>query len=158
MNRLHWVLVIALVALAGWWLLRPSPEQQVRAVHQDLLQLLRKTEADAAIPSVLDVLAYKALFAEQVRVTGDDLRGSYTAEDMARLIIRVRGYFRIIDLTFSELAITLPSPDTATATFDAMAEGSPGDGESPIHEQRRVTTELRRTDGDWVFAAFELAQ
>jgi hypothetical protein len=158
MNRLRWVLVITLLALVGWWLLRPSPEDRIRATHQNLEMLLRKTNEDAPTPSILDVLAFQALFAEQVRVTGDDLRGSYTAEDMARLIVRARASYRTLDPAFGELAITLLAPDLATATFDAVLDATPGNGDAPFREQRHVTTELWQVEGNWVISAIELAQ
>jgi hypothetical protein len=86
------------------------------------------------------------------------LNGSYSPEETAALIIRVRTIFRAIELTFSEPLIEFPSPDDAIARFAAELRASPGYDElADGVETREVTSRLRQIDGDWVFAAFEFA-
>jgi len=160
MNRLRWALVIVLLVLVGWWLLHDSPEEQVRAAHQELRQLLGKTEDDTATPSIRDVLAVQKLFAPQVVVSGDaeDLADRYSSEDIASLIIQTRAILRTIELDFSEPEITFPTRDTAVATFAASLQASYAGSDMPIDEKRDVTTQLQRLDGDWVFSAFGFEQ
>jgi hypothetical protein len=160
MTPRYLVLVFALAAGLGWWLLGESPEEQVLAAHEELRQLLRKSEDDDATPSIRDALAYQALFADPMEISGSTggLNGSYSPEETAALILRVRAIFRTVELTFSKPQIEFLSPDSAVGHFAAELRASPGYDElADGVETREVTSRLQQIDGDWVFAAFEFA-
>lgn len=155
------ILILVLVPIAGalWWLLQASPEERVRAAHQELAARISKTEDDSQTPTVRDVFAYQALFAGQVTLVGDagDLGGSYTPEDIAGLIVRVRAIFERIELGFTDPVIEFPSEDTAVARFTAEALVSPAPPEiTDGSETRAVTSRMQLVDGDWLFTHFEM--
>ena len=155
------ILILLLVLIAGalWWLLSGSPEERVRAAHQELAERLSKTGDDSQTPTIRDVLAYQAMFAEQVTLVGEagDLGGSYTPEDMAGLIVRVRAIFESIELSFTDPIIDFPAEDTAVTRFTAEAVISPTLQEiTDGTETRAVTSRMQLVEGDWLFTHFEL--
>lgn len=161
MNFRHLFVVFVLVAGVGWWLLHSSPEDRVRTAHEQLAQVISKSEDDGATPSIRDVRALRSLFAAPVAISGDaeGLDETYSAEEMVSLIIQVRAAFRTIELTLGEPVIEFPGPDTAIARFTAVLNARHDSRDvEPMTESRSVTSRMQRLDGDWLFSRFELAE
>jgi hypothetical protein len=157
----HYVaLILILIAGAAWWLLSQDVEAQIYEAHRELARLVNKTEDEGSMPSVLDTLKIQVLFADRCEVSGDadQLIGAYTPDEMAGLIIRARGLFRTIELSFSEIVIELRADDDAIARFMAELRASGDlDASAEVHETRSVTSRLRKIDGDWRFSELKFA-
>jgi hypothetical protein len=152
-------LVVLLVAGSLWWVLRDDAEGQIRAAHEQLAGLLNKTEDEGGAAAILNARALRRLFAEAAQVSGDaqGLAGVYSPEELAGTIVRLRGMFQTIDLTFSELSIAFPDSEDAIVEFTAVLNAA-GQIEAvqDVSETRRVTTRMQEVDGTWLFAEFLL--
>jgi len=151
-------LMLVLVVGAAWWLMRPDAESRVRDAHEELRRLLIRS-GDEGNASLLSARALQGLFADSCEVSGDAeaLTGTYSRDEMVGTIIRVRGIFESIELTFGELEIEFPADDDAVAEFPAVLVGrSAQAGFEDISETRRVTSRMRNVEGSWLFYAFRL--
>jgi hypothetical protein len=154
-------LAVALLVLFGllWWMLRGDPETEVREAHRVLLEQIVKTDDETAPALLLKARALADLFAEPVELSGaaEGQGGSYSPEELANLIVRMRTAFDKIDLHFSELGIEFPSDESAIVRFSATLDGQTRiAGDQGRLEQRDVTTRLRLIGGNWLFTDIEL--
>ena len=151
------VFVLIVVIAAFWWLLRDNSEAEVRAAHEELIRLIDKSENDDGGISVLEVRALQLLFADPSEISGDPegLSGSYSPEELVRIVLAIRESFETIELTNSEPVISFPADDDGTAEFTATLLAS---GAEDVTEQRVVTSRMRRVDGDWQFYRFDLVE
>lgn len=160
MNYRNAIVVLILLVAVAWWFLHEDPEAEVRAAHQELTRLLSKAEGEASTSTLLDARNLQSLFADNCVVTGDAemFAGSYTSEEMVGTIIRVKGALLRVDLTFHDLEIEFPAADDAIGTFTAVLVGkSMIDGEAEAAEAREVVSRMRKVEGKWRFAEFNLS-
>lgn len=155
--------VILLVTLAGvaWWLFPKDAAAEIRDAHQDLARMMSKSEDETSNATLLNAFALQAKFANTCTVRGaaDMFVGSYTPEQMAGTILQVRGLFRSVDLNFHGLEIDLPADDEATISFTARVTVQyRTEGIADASEIREVVSRMEKVEGDWRFAAFNLAR
>ncbi|HMB73205.1 MAG TPA: hypothetical protein VKQ06_06510, partial [Gammaproteobacteria bacterium] len=147
------IAIALLVCIAiVWWVVRDDPETQVRDAHLALASALNKPDGDAGSLSILELRALQQLFADDCVISGDadTLARAYNREEIAGMIVRMRGLFRSIDLTISELTISFPSDDAAVTEFSAVLNASSDTvGGGAVAETRRVTTRMRNIHGVW---------
>ncbi len=155
--------VILLVTLAGvaWWLFPENAASEIRGAHRDLARLMSKSEDETSKATLLNAYALQAKFSNSCTVRGaaDMFVGSYTPEEMAGTIIRVRGLFRSVDLTFHGLKIDLPAADEATVSFTARVTVQyRTEGIADASEVREVVSRMEKVEGDWRFVGFTLTK
>jgi len=159
MNKMLLIVILALLCVAGWWLLRDDPEAEVRDAHQALVQLLSKAEGEATGTTIVNARILQSMFANNCDVTGaaEMFAGSYTPEEMVSTTIRVQGMFLIVDLAFHEMVVEFPADDDAISRFTAvLVVKSQVEGE--LAETRNVISRMRNVDGKWLFSEFRLAK
>lgn len=154
-------LAVALLVVFGllWWMLSGDPEVEVREAHRVLLEEIVKTDDETAPVLVLKARALAHLFADPVELSGaaEGQGGTYSPEEIANLIVRMRTVFDTIDLRFSELGIEFPADESAIVRFSATFEGQTRlAGDKGRLEQRDVTTRLGLIGGNWLFTEIEL--
>lgn len=154
-------LLLLVAAGALWWMLRDDAQTQISRAHEELAGLLSKTGDESVAAASLNVIALRNLFADPVELSGDarGLTGVYSPEDLAGTIVRLRGLFQSIDLSFSELLIEFPAAEVAAIQFSAelTAEAQVGAVEDVI-ERRSVISRMQDIDGTWLFAEILLAE
>ena len=155
--------VILLVTLAGvaWWLFPENATSEVRDAHRDLARMMSNSEDETSNATLLNAFALQAKFANTCTVRGaaDMFVGSYTPEEMAGTILRVRGLFRSVDLAFRELKIDFPEADEATVSFTARVTVQyRTEGIADASEVRGVVSRMEKVEGDWRFVGFILAR
>lgn len=153
--------LIVLLAAAGLiWFFRDDPVAEVRAAHLELAGLIVKADGESAAAVALQSLALRDLFADPVAVSGDaqGMLDTYTPEDLANRIVRLRSVSQRVDLSLGELIIEFPSPDIAVTEFSAelTVESDYADG-GQRNESRRVASHMRLIDGRWLFSEFQFA-
>jgi len=154
------ILVLLLCAIGAWWFLHDDPESRVRDAHEALRSLLLKEAGESPAAALVGARSLQNLFAEETSLTGDagSFGGQYTPQELAATAMRMRELFSAIDLEFETLEVRLQTPDEAVGEFSATLTAtrrSGAGGDPDVREFRRVTSRLRRLDGDWRFFRFE---
>ena len=154
---------ILLASLAGgaWWYFHADPEAEVRDAHQEFARLVSKSEDEGSNAMLLNAYVLQNKFANTCEVSGEAemFAGSYTPEEMAGTIMRVRGMFRSVDLAFHELVIGFPAADEAIVNFIArITVQYRTEGVADVIEVREVASRMRKIEGDWRFVSFRLAK
>ena len=153
------VILAASVAGGAWWFFHEYPEAEVRDAHREFARLLSKPEGEPSGALLFNARVLQTMFAETCEVSGEAERfgGSYTPEELAGLIMQVRGMFRSVDLTFHDLVIEFPAADEATGSFSArMIVRGRTEETAEAFDTRDVVSRMRKLDGDWRFVSFNL--
>jgi len=147
------------MSVAAWWLLHEDAETKIRRAHEELNVLLNKEEGQASSAPILNARALRDMFADACSVTGDAevFTGIYTPEDMVGTIIQVQALFQRIELTFSELEVEFSAADDARVRFSAVLAAQRSAG-AQVDEVRDVISRMRKVDGNWLFAEFNLVE
>ena len=158
-----WQIIALLVAVIGigWWLFADNDEEQIRAAHETLIELLNKTEAEGDVATLLDARALQGLFAETCVVSGDAdaIGGTYTGQQLASTVLQVKALFESIEITPSEFTIELLSDTAAEVQFSATLTGiSVVEDRQQVVESRQVFSRMDKIDGEWRFSGFRLVE
>ena len=147
------------MSVAAWWLLHEDAETKIRRAHEELNLLLNKEEGQASSAPIFNARTLRDMFADACSVTGDAevFTGIYTPEDMVGTIIQVQALFQRIELTFSELEVEFSAADDARVRFSAVLAAQRSAG-AQVDEVRDVISRMRKVDGNWLFAEFNLVE
>jgi len=157
------LVVGALVIVIGaFWLLHDDPEARVRDAHETLRDLIVKEYGESPAAAVAGFRSLRNLFAEEIVVAGEagSFAASYTDQELAATVLRVRELFASVELGFDNLEVAFPQAGEAVGQFSASLIAIPGDGsstEGELREARRVTSRLVEIDGRWRFTALVLS-
>jgi len=149
------VVAIALAAL-GWWLWqqRNTPERQIRSRLDALSEIVAKAPQESTAVMVLKTERLQRGLAEKVAVetTHHELGGTYSAEDLASLAVRVRG--AMDSLTFSFSSVQIVKLTATTAVVRAMLHYQGRQAGNVEQDSTPVEIALVLEDGVWKFARF----
>lgn len=150
-------LLLALTALTVW-LLRPTPERQIRRQLRLLSQTVAKKGPESAIRMATRGERLRELVAPtcRLRIAGTTAAGTYRCREIANYATRFRSQFDTLKLELYDIEIALHDAVSATVEFRARLAGRSQHG-GQVDEIRRVVTEMEKADSGWVFNDFEVS-
>ncbi len=163
MNFLHRkkVVFFALFLLAAgavwFFFFRSSEEGKVRAVLREFAYVCSRTEGEKTSLGLWKVHSSKSLFAAEcvLSVTGaDSFSGRYTPEALSSNLLRYRQMMATSEMSFSDMAPRIVSPERADVSFSARLRGVVRGG-GAVDEVRDMECELVKEEGKWKIARLE---
>lgn len=161
MTRAHGAVALVVVlalAVAGYFLWRPTDESRIRAQLSRLASAVRITDADAQANPIARLARVNGeldgLFEPDARVTVPELAeltsGHAGTRELAELVTGAPRYVRAFDVDFT--SVTLKMDEAHTTAFvqaTATVKVEERDG-SPSRDRRAVDFHFVRKDGAWV--------
>ena len=153
------VLILALLGGVFYWLQHPSEEERIRKRCRVLSERVSSGPGEGNAAMVLETQRLPGLFADPVTIAvpRHGVQATYTPEELASHIARIRNSARSLRLRLYDIRVALPSTDEAQATFTARLTGAARGGEN-IEETAEIRAALVRRDGKWLFTSFKDVQ
>ena len=155
------IVIAAVLATVGYLLFR-SPNESQRIIER--LKLLTsnvsKKHSEGAVTMALKHQAIIGLINSQCTVFIKEamLTGDFTPEEFAAQMIRSRSMFKAIDGQIDDCEVQLNAAQTsATISFAIRIIAELKSGRK-IDEVRDLQATVKKVDGKWLFAGFEIHQ
>ena len=153
------VLVVVVATVAGWrfW---SSDERAIRQQIAKIEALGSKARDEKPVESLLRARQLAELFADPstLEVESGDFQGQYPRKQIQERIVLARGFYTSATVSVHDLAIDIPKTEPKTATIHCTLRVK-GEGKSqPVADVQELSAELRKINGDWLFAAVTLVE
>lgn len=154
-------LIAAGVGVVGYALFfRGGDEDAIRGRLDALAEAvrLRESETNPVVRGARIQGAFSEIFLPKIRVSIDEL-GAIGSDrrDLAGVAAQAGARYRSADLSFGSVAVTVAEArESAQVTATATLTGTAHDGD-PRRDEREVTFELEKVDGDWRIATVRVA-
>jgi hypothetical protein len=151
-------LIAAIGVLAAVFLL-PGEEKKVRKQISLLARYVSKDEEEKILTMAGKMKNLESLFAESCRVAAPpySLAGDFSRAEVANLAARARFHFTHLALTFHDLTVSFPNPETAEVVLTGEVKGQSSRGES-VQEVREIDCVLKKQEGRWLFNKWEIVE
>jgi hypothetical protein len=138
---------------AGWRLLFPSDEAQIRALLDRVGDTLSSAASEGDVARLARVASLREELAPNVTVdAGPPFKRVTGREALIGALARMRGTLRNVEVTFPDVSVAV-APDRQTAVAVVAAEAQFEDAGGRRNDARELDVEFARTDGRWVIAA-----
>lgn len=145
-----------------WWMLREkSPEEQIAEQLEKLCGLVSRDPDESNSKLALRSHSLQSIFTDSVEVSGDagPFTGGHSPVELSSIAFRGRVMLGWIDLTYTDLTVSLQSPDTAAVSFTAKLRVASGEGPGGIDRYfREVAGKLRKEEDQWLFSSFTVVK
>lgn len=148
------VIMAAIVAVRFW----PGDERAIRKQIAVIETLGSKEGDEKSIESLLRARQLANLFTDPcaLQVESADFRGEYPRKQIQDRIIMVRGYYTQATVSVHDLNITILEKERATLRCTLRVRGQ---GKTrPVADVQELAAELRKVEGDWLFASVTLVE
>lgn len=155
---LGFVLIVAAGVLAALFLF-PGEEKKVKKQFSLLAHYVSKDEGEKILTMAGKMKNLESLFAESCRLTAPpySLAGNFSAAEVAILAARTRLHFAYLAVTFHDLSISFPNPETAEVVLTGEVKGMSSRGAS-VHEVRELECLLEKKEERWLFRNWEIIE
>ena len=146
------VLVILGLVAAGFLILRPNREKQVRKQLDRLVEYVDKKPGEPAMTTLGKIGGTGKLFADTCRVEVDrpPTEGEFSRKEVMDRINVARGYFSELHLRLYDVSILFPTDSRAKVLLTLRIHGT-RDNEINV-DTRELEFILDRIDGKWLFS------
>lgn len=151
------VMVMATVVSLRFW---PSDERAIRQQVAQIETLGSKARTEKPIESLLRARQLAELFADPstLQVEHANFTGQYPRKQIQERIVLARGFYTSATVSVHDLTIDIPKTAPKTATIHCTLRVK-GEGKSqPVADVQELSAELRKINGDWLFAAVTLVE
>ena len=151
------VVVVATVVALRFW---PSDERAIRKQVAKIETLGSKASDEKPVESLLRARQLAELFADPstLQVEHANFTGQYPRKQIQERIVLARGFYTSAKVSVHDLAIDIRKTDPKTANIRCTLRVK-GEGKSqPVADVQELSAELRKIEGDWLFAAVTLVE
>jgi ketosteroid isomerase-like protein len=151
-------LILASGVLAAFFLFS-GEEKKVKKQFSLLAYYASKEEGEKILAMARKMKSLESLFAESCVVTASSysLDGNFSRTDLANLATRSRMLFTHLTLTFHDLSVSFPDPQTAQVVLTGEVRGKSSRG-TPVHEVREIECLLKKDQDGWLFSKWAIVE
>ena len=143
--------ILAFGGLSLWYLNRDSDEAQIRKTLRTLCDIASKRDNEKNAMGMLKASGTDKVFAPECKI---DFRhemfvGTYTPAELTSLLARSKGVLRSCEVSIRDLAVTVESPEKASAVFTGLLDARMNDGKT-VNEVRELYCTFRKIEDRWL--------
>lgn len=153
-------ILVMIVATAAAWRFWPGDERAIRQQIAKIETFGSKASDEKPVESLLRARQLAELFADPstLEVQTGNFTGQYPRKQIQERIVLARGFYISATVSVHDLAIDIHSSDPKTATIHCTLRVK-GEGKSqPVADVQELSAQLRKVEGDWLFAAVTLVE
>lgn len=159
MNKILVVLVLAALALAGWFILSPSEEARVKETFANMSAALEKSGTEPNLEAIGKARRAVALVEPgcTVEAFGKTFTLSTAVPDITQQVVAFRTMATHLHLSFEDISVKFTDKTTAEVSCDFFYKGD--DFGWSVRDARILDATLRkdRESGRWRFARARLS-
>jgi len=152
-----WLAVgIAIAGIIGFIVFSKSDLARVKARFERLAELLAKQPGENELLGGAKAKHVSNLFTEtgQVDLPAFDVGGTFTRDDVQRLVLMGRSRYKTLAIRFYDFAVEFPDENRVRVEVTAFLEATLASG-STVQEAHQLVFTLEQPAEEWLFAAVE---
>jgi hypothetical protein len=154
--------VLLLIAAAGAlavFFLFPGEEKKVKKQISHFARYFSKEEKENIPAMAGKMRGLELLFTESCELAAPpySLAGHFSRKEIVNLAARARLHFAGLSLKFHDLSVSFPDRETARVVLTGEAKGKTSGG-TPFQDVREMECLLKKEEGRWRFARWEVVE
>jgi len=159
LSRFIFVLVLLVLAIWGWRLLFPSPEQAIRKQLVKLARTASFTSGEAPMARLWNAQAIGNLFTADVEASFDVPGGGPSVligrDNLVERVLAARSALYSLKVEFPDISVTI-GPDNQSAVAYVTARGKASGEREPFLQELEFT--FQKVGRDWLIRKVETAK
>ena len=158
-NQIIAIVVVLVIVLGGILWLYPTDRRKIKKQFKALSEMALKEGEEQGLARAKPMVMAKGLFTDPCRLfyPARDLSGEFSAKQLGSYAAQARLNFRELTLDFYDMAIHFPEEGVAEVITTARLRGVTSQGEE-TNQTNEMDVTLRKIDGKWFFADFEIVE